>query len=81
MNNTHLGVAITGNLQRLQNMDSMDRTVQLFTGIYGVGKKKAVHLAMQGFRTLQQVLEKGNLNKAQRIGIELYYVHCLGASF
>ena len=58
-------------------MDSMDHTLHMFMGIYGVGYAKAVKLVMQGFRTLQEVMAKGDLTKAQRIGVELYQVHYL----
>lgn len=42
--------------------------------IYGVGRSKALQFVMQGFRTLKDLLEKGQLNDSQRIGIELYDV-------
>lgn len=43
-------------------------------GIYGVGRTKALKFVMQGFRTLQDVLERAELNDSQRIGIQLYNV-------
>jgi len=67
-------IAATGELQRLQNLDSSDHTVELFMGIYGVGKIVAMKWVMQGLRTLQDVLERGDISENQRIGIELYDV-------
>jgi DNA polymerase IV len=67
----------TGELQRLQNLDSSDHIIELFMGIYGVGRTKALKFLAQGFRTLQDVLERGELNDSQRIGIELYDVHLI----
>jgi len=67
-------VATTGELQRLQNLDSSDHTIELFTGIYGVGRTKALKYVMQGFRTLQDILERGEPNENQRVGIMLYDV-------
>jgi hypothetical protein len=43
-------------------------------GIYGAGRSTALRWAVQGLRTLQDVLEKGNVTENQRIGIELYEV-------
>ena len=67
-------IATTGELQRLQNLDPLDHTVELFMGIYGVGKTRAMRWVMQGLRTLKDVLERGDVNESQRIGIELYEV-------
>jgi hypothetical protein len=43
-------------------------------GIYGVGRTKALKYVMQGFRTLQDILERGEPNENQRVGIMLYDV-------
>ena len=43
-------------------------------GIYGVGRSKAIQWVMQGFRTLQDVLDHGDVTENQRIGIALYDV-------
>jgi len=67
-------IATTGELQRLQDLDSSDHTLEMFMGIYGVGRSKAVQWVMQGLRTLKDVLEHGNVTENQRIGIELYDV-------
>lgn len=67
-------IATTGELQRLQNLDSSDHMLEMFMGIYGVGRSKAVQWVMQGLRTLTDVLERGNVSEIQRIGIELYDV-------
>ena len=42
--------------------------------VYGIGKIKALQFVMQGFRTLEDLMQKGNLTESQRIGIELYDV-------
>jgi hypothetical protein len=47
----------------------------MFMGIYGVGTAKATAWVMQGLRTLEEVLERGDVTPNQRIGIELYDVH------
>ena len=73
-------VAATGELQRLENLDSSDHFVELFMGIYGVGRATAVRWVTQGLKTLQDVLERGNVSESQRIGVELYDVcpfHCI----
>jgi DNA polymerase IV len=58
----------------LENLDSSDHIVEMFMGIYGAGRSTALRWAVQGLRTLQDVLEKGNVTENQRIGIELYEV-------
>ena len=65
---------MTGELQRLQNLATSDYTIELFMGIYGVGKHKALQFVMQGYRSLKDVQENAQLTEAQRIGIELYDV-------
>lgn len=67
-------IVTTGELQRLQNLDSSDHTVEKFMGIYGVGRTIALKWVMQGLRTLEDVLERGEVTECQRIGIELYNV-------
>ena len=69
-----LTVATTGELQRLQNLDSSDHLIELFMGIYGVGRTKALKFVMQGFRTLEDLLARADLTESQRIGIQLYNV-------
>jgi len=65
---------MTGELQRLQNLAASDYAIELFMGIYGVGKNKALQFVMQGYRSLKDVQENAQLTEAQRIGIELYDV-------
>jgi hypothetical protein len=43
-------------------------------GVYGIGRSRALQFVMRGFRTLKDLLERGELNQSQRIGIELYDV-------
>src|ERR1700684_792252 len=66
--------ATTGELQRLENLDSSDHIIEMFMQVYGIGKTKALKFYMQGFRTLKDLQEKAELNEGQRIGIELYEV-------
>jgi len=66
---------MTGELQRLQNLTASDHTIELFMGIYGVGRTKALQFVMQGYRTLKDVQENAQLTESQRIGIELYDVY------
>lgn len=67
-------IATTGELQRLENLDSSDHIIEMFMQVYGIGKTKALKFYMQGFRTLKDLREKAELNESQRIGIELYEV-------
>jgi Fingers domain of DNA polymerase lambda len=69
-----LTIATTGELQRLQNLSSSDHIVEMFMGVYGVGRTIALKWVMQGLRTLPDVLERGDVTENQRIGIELYDV-------
>ena len=68
-------IATTGELRRLQNLDSFDHTIELFMGIYGVGRTKALKFVMQGCRTLQDILDREEISESQRIGIKLYHVN------
>ena len=43
-------------------------------GVYGIGRSRALQFVMQGFRTLKDLLERGDLSQSQRIGVELYDV-------
>ncbi|KAI5926792.1 hypothetical protein F4810DRAFT_488278 [Camillea tinctor] len=67
-------IASTGNLKQLENArDHPDRPVlQLFMNIYGVGVKQAHVWLTKGFRTLDDLKTKANINKNQKIGIDHY---------
>lgn len=64
----------TNTLQRLEHAlhDPTSKTLSLFLGIYGVGKATADKWIAQGFRTLEDLSQKAELNTNQKIGIEHY---------
>ncbi|KAI1490664.1 hypothetical protein F5X96DRAFT_522384 [Biscogniauxia mediterranea] len=67
-------IVSTGNLKQLENArDNQNRPVlQLFMNIYGVGVKQAHVWLAKGFRTLDDLKTKANLNKNQAIGVDYY---------
>ncbi|KAL2423378.1 DNA polymerase lambda [Exophiala dermatitidis] len=67
-------IVSTGRLQRLDNaqLDSRDKTLRLFMGIYHVGYPTASKWIAEGHRTLEDLVAKVDLNRNQRIGIEHY---------
>ncbi|EXJ85006.1 hypothetical protein A1O3_05681 [Capronia epimyces CBS 606.96] len=67
-------IVSTGRLQRLDNaqMDSRDKILRLFMGIYQVGYPTASRWIAEGHRTLEDLYQKVDLNRNQRIGIEHY---------
>lgn len=52
--------------------DPMGKVSTLFLGIYGVGKATADKWIAQGFRTLDDLLQKAKLTDNQRMGIDHY---------
>lgn len=64
----------TNTLQRLKHAmnDPTSKTLSLFLGIYGVGKTTADKWIAQGFRTLEDLTQKTDLNANQKVGIEHY---------
>ena len=62
----------TGNLERTDHLSPEYEIVRQFMKIYGVGPTKAAEFVQKGFRSLQDILDKGNPSTNQRIGIELY---------
>ncbi|KAJ4424803.1 hypothetical protein N0V82_000522 [Gnomoniopsis sp. IMI 355080] len=52
--------------------DPMGKISTLFLGIYGVGKATADKWIAQGFRTLDDLLQKAKLTNSQRMGIDHY---------
>ena len=64
----------TDRLKRLQyaNQDPRDSTLKLFLGIYGVGMSHAEKWVSAGYKTLEDLQDKGRLSRSQRIGIEHY---------
>ncbi|KIX04630.1 uncharacterized protein Z518_05500 [Rhinocladiella mackenziei CBS 650.93] len=67
-------IVSTGRLRRLEyaQMDSKDKVLQLFMGIYGVGYSAASRWIAQGHRTLEDLCQKVDLTPNQRTGIEHY---------
>lgn len=67
-------IVTTDRLQRLEyaQAEPHDGALQLFLNIYGVGLAQANHWIAQGYRTLDDLLEKAKLTEHQRIGIEHY---------
>ncbi|EXJ85924.1 hypothetical protein A1O1_06293 [Capronia coronata CBS 617.96] len=63
-----------GKLQRLDNAeaDPRDKILRLFMGIYHVGFPTASRWIAEGHRTLEDLYQKADLNRNQRIGIEHY---------
>lgn len=64
----------TNTLRRLayvQN-DPTSKILVLFLGIYGVGKTTADKWIAKGFRTLEDLIQRADLNPNQRIGIDHY---------
>lgn len=67
-------IVTTNRLYRLDqaNAQPLDKSLRLFLGIYGVGLSKATKWVSQGFRTLDDLLQKADLTANQRIGTEHY---------
>ncbi|EFQ28809.1 hypothetical protein CGRA01v4_10235 [Colletotrichum graminicola] len=67
-------IVTTNRLQRLESAEQepMDKVLQMFLNIYGVGSVQASHFVSQGFRTLEDLKEKAKLTPNQRIGIDHY---------
>ncbi|KAK3393721.1 hypothetical protein B0H63DRAFT_25545 [Podospora didyma] len=64
----------TNNLRRLEyaSDEPLDRVLQTFLQIYGVGTSRASKWINQGFRSLEDLKEKADLTTNQRIGVEHY---------
>lgn len=63
----------TGTTTRLQELQEKFKdqktTIDLFRSIYGIGPVTAFRFYNAGYRTLEDIWLKGNLNDAQKIGI------------
>lgn len=64
----------TDQLKRLENTSTepRDRSLQIFTRVYGVGFAQATGWINQGHRTLEDLKSKARLTKNQFIGIQHY---------
>ncbi|KAK7420482.1 hypothetical protein QQZ08_010399 [Neonectria magnoliae] len=67
-------IATTDRLQRLEYArdEPMNKPLQLFLGIYGVGNRQAQQWIAQGFRTLDDLKAKANLTRNQLVGVDHY---------
>jgi DNA polymerase IV len=68
-------IGITNRLQKLENAqsDPMDKAINLFRGIYGVGLSQASRWVNEGYRTLADLRTNNiKLTDNQRVGIDHY---------
>lgn len=67
-------IAWTNKLRRLEqtNLEPHDILLSTFLGVYGVGFSQASRWIAQGYRSLEDLKARANLNKNQQIGIEHY---------
>lgn len=67
-------IVLTDRLRRLDSTrnDSTDQVLRLFLGIYGVGLRQANKWIQNGYRTLDDLVDKAKLTESQKIGIEHY---------
>ena len=63
----------TGHVQRLDDLEheyqEQKDVIDYFRSFYGIGPVTAINLYNQGFRTLEDIWERGDLTEAQKIGI------------
>lgn len=64
----------SGELRKLNELSSSDeiKAINLFTNIWGVGATTARCWVAQSLRTLDDVREKANLTRVQKIGLKYY---------
>lgn len=67
-------IVSTDRLRRLEYAQSepLDGVLQLFLGVYDVGLAQANRWIAQGFRSLEELRERGKLTRNQRVGVERY---------
>jgi DNA polymerase IV len=67
-------IVLTHRLRRLDNtkLEPTDQILQLFLRIYGVGLSQATAWLSQGYRSIEDLLEKATLSDNQRVGIAHY---------
>jgi DNA polymerase IV len=67
-------IVTTNNLRRLESTkdDPVDKALQIFTGIYGVGFNRAQQWVNAGHRTLEDIRTKVQLTEFQTVGLEHY---------
>jgi len=67
-------IVLTDRLRRLESTrdDPLDVVLRLFLGVYGAGLVQANEWIKAGYRTLEDLRTKANLNESNRIGVEHY---------
>ncbi|KAJ5946499.1 hypothetical protein N7454_003338 [Penicillium verhagenii] len=67
-------IVLTNRLRQYDNTNytAEDRILQEFLGVYGAGLSQASKWLAQGYRTLNDLLERAPLSTNQRIGVEHY---------
>ncbi|KAH7163170.1 hypothetical protein B0J13DRAFT_538000 [Dactylonectria estremocensis] len=67
-------IVTTDKLKRLEYArdEPMDKVLQRFLGIYGVGNHQAQQWIAQGFRTLEDLKQKAHLTQNQLVGVDHY---------
>ncbi|GAM86153.1 hypothetical protein ANO11243_041640 [Dothideomycetidae sp. 11243] len=65
-------ITFAGFLQRLQSAreEPADQVLQLFLKVYGIGYAKGMRLVAQGYKTLEDLRTKADLDQNQKIGLE-----------
>ncbi|XP_046900130.1 DNA polymerase lambda isoform X1 [Hypomesus transpacificus] len=62
----------SGHLRKLDHIGEAVPVLELFSNIWGAGAKTAQLWYQQGFRTLEDIRSKANLNYIQKIGLKHY---------
>ncbi|XP_047433590.1 DNA polymerase lambda [Mugil cephalus] len=62
----------SGHLRKLDHIGEAVPVLELFTNIWGAGAKTAQQWYQQGFRTLEDIRTKAQLNNTQKIGLKHY---------
>ncbi|XP_062502642.1 DNA polymerase lambda-like [Corticium candelabrum] len=65
-------IASSGHLRRLNHLDPDIDALDRFTKVWGVGPTTARQWVDQGLRTLEDLKEKGNVNRQQLVGLKHY---------
>ncbi|KAI9730505.1 MAG: hypothetical protein M1834_005746 [Cirrosporium novae-zelandiae] len=67
-------IVTTNRLRRLENtnLDPNDQVLQMFMNVYGAGLAQASQWVNQGYRSLTDLIEKADLTRNQRIGVQHY---------
>jgi DNA polymerase lambda len=66
-------IASSGHLRRLDHLDPDLEAIECFTNVWGAGPTTARQWLNQGLRTLEDLKERGNLNRQQLVGLKHYH--------